>query len=434
MLLQIIFLNFKAKAAKGVSVAVYFINTTVIARNMKIKSTIFLLFSALFLCGCTEKIVMESEERERIAVAECVIDSEKKVQTVNLYYSAYVSEAECPKVEEAEVRITFALDTTYTIDLVGDKNDVFVDIDTSGCYEFVKVADGVWQAKFEPIEFARYNLEVTIPGEDSITTLTATMKCPPRAYIYHPYSWFINNPHATAASYQIVTGKDCKMWVYGLDYNPETLEYSVAEYIYTNHINADNFNITGVTKENIKEFKRPENFDWYDDYLKSDINVSSFARPCFLFEWSFDYDEEIVLPLDDGRFYAFHDIWPNELGYDFHDRYLRFNHNGNLGDMNGLWWLSTDGRESQFFTVAVNFKPYKYYYSHPRSHLVFETVSDDLDKYYSDVLMNDMATDLTLVWGRYHVHSNIKNGKGIFGAVYRSRSPWCYPGNYFYLD
>ena len=48
--------------------------------------------------------------------------------------------------------------------------------------------------------------------------------------------------------------------------------------------------------------------------------------------------------------------------------------------------------------------------------------------------MNDMATDLTLVWGRYHVHSNIKNGKGIFGAVYRSRSPWCYPGNYFYLD
>ena len=146
MLLQIIFLNFKAKAAKGVSVAVYFINTTVIARNMKIKSTIFLLFSALFLWGCAEKIVMESEERERIAVAECVIDSEKKVQTVNLYYSAYVSEAECPKVEEAEVRITFALDTTYTIDLIGDeKYDVFVDIDTSGCHEFTKMAYGVWQ-------------------------------------------------------------------------------------------------------------------------------------------------------------------------------------------------------------------------------------------------------------------------------------------------
>ena len=247
--------------------------------------------------------------------------------------------------------------------------------------------------------------------------------------------WLLYHTVENLNDIQIATGKDCKMWVYGLDYNPETLEYSVAEYIYTNHINADNFNITGVTKENIKEFKRPENFDWYDDYLKSDINVSSFARPCFLFEWSFDYGEEIVLPLDDGRFYAFHDIWPNELGYDFHDRYLRFNHNGNLGDMNGLWWPFTDGgRESQFFTVAVNFKPYKYYYSHPRSHLVFETVSDDLDKYYSDVLMNDMATDLTLVWGRYHVHSNIKNGKGIFGAVYRSRSPWCYPGNYFYLD
>ena len=89
---------------------------------MKIKSTIFLLFFALLLWGCMEEIVMEPEERARIAVAECVIDSEKKVQTVNLYYSAYVSEAECPKVEEAEVRITFALDTTYTIDLIGDEN------------------------------------------------------------------------------------------------------------------------------------------------------------------------------------------------------------------------------------------------------------------------------------------------------------------------
>ena len=109
---------------------------------MKIKSTIFLLFSALFLWGCAEKIVMESEERERIAVAECVIDSEKKVQTVNLYYSAYVSEAECPKVEEAEVKISFALDTFYTD--FEDGHTVIVD--TSGCHEFVKVADGVWQA------------------------------------------------------------------------------------------------------------------------------------------------------------------------------------------------------------------------------------------------------------------------------------------------
>ena len=399
---------------------------------MKTKSTIFLLLSVfLFICSCIEKTVMDP--RERTLVVDCVITNEEKLQTVNLYYSSYVSEIEYPKVEDAEVKMSFALDTTYTI-IVRKDEEIVVDIDTSGCYEFVKVADGVWQAEFDPIEYARYNLEVKVPGEDSITILTATTDYPTKMDLRHPYGT-VNDPYATAAAYYVTTGEDCKMWVYGLDYNPETLEYSVAEYIYTNHINADNFNITGVTKENIKEFKRPENFDWYDDYLKSDINVSSFARPCFLFEWSFDYDEEIVLPLDDGRFYAFHDIWPNGLGYDFHDRYLRFNHNGNLGDMNGLWWPFTDGgRESQFFTVAVNFKPYKYYYSHPRSHLVFETVSDDLDKYYSDVLMNDMATDLTLVWGRYHVHSNIKNGKGIFGAVYRSRSPWCYPGNYFYLD
>ena len=406
---------------------------------MKIKSTIFLLFSTFFLWGCAEKIVMESEERERIAVAECVIDSEKKVQTVNLYYSAYVSEAECPKVEEAEVRITFALDTTYTIDLPGDKNDVFVDIDTSGCYEFVKVADGVWQAEFEPIGFARYNLEVTIPGEDSITTLTATMKCPPRAYIYHPYG-LVTTHHATAAGYEVITGTDCKMWVYGLDYNPQTSEYSVAEYIYTNHINPDNFNVTGVTKENIKELKRPENFDWYDDYLQSDISV---MLPCFLFEWSFDYGEEMVLPLEDGRILAFHDIWPNDYSYNFHDRYLRWEYH--RPEYAGTIYKKYDHvtpdrklveKDTNCMWIAVNFKPYRYYVPHPLSHLVFDSVSDDLDKYYKDVLTFEQMqqqpfTDLTELWDRFNIHSNVKGGTGIFGALYRVKASWGIYDDYY---
>lgn len=395
---------------------------------MKTKSTIFLLLSTfLFICSCIEKTVMDP--RERTVVVDCVITNEEKLQTVNLYYSSYVSEIEYPKVEEAEVKMSFALDTTYTI-IVRKDEEIVVDIDTSGCYEFAKVADGVWQAEFEPIEYARYNLEVKVPGEDSITILTATTDYPTKMDLRHPYGT-VNDPYATAAAYYVTTGEDCKMWVYGLDYNPETSEYSVAEYIYTNHINADNFNVTGVTKENIKEFKRPENFDWYDDYLQSDISV---MLPCFLFEWSFDYGEEIVLPLEDGRIRRFHDIWPNDLRYDFHDRYLRLDHSGNRGN-NGLWKRDDTYIENKYFTIVVNFKPYKYHYSHPLSHLVFETVSDDLDEYFTDLIIMEQSTsDITMVWGRYNIHSNIKNGEGIFGAVYRCRSPWCYHGDYFYLD
>ena len=84
---------------------------------------------------------------ERTVVVECVIDNEDKVQTVNLSYSATVSDKTYPKVEEAVVRMSFALDTFYTD--FEDGHTVIVD--TSGCHEFVKVADGVWQAEFDPI-------------------------------------------------------------------------------------------------------------------------------------------------------------------------------------------------------------------------------------------------------------------------------------------
>ena len=104
---------------------------------------------------------------------------------------------------------------------------------------------------------------------------------------------------------------------------------------------------------NIKEFKRPENFDWYDDYLQSDISV---MLPCFLFEWNFDYGEEILLPLEDGRIRRFHDIWPNDLRYDFHDRYLRLNHSGNRGNNKTLFFKQRPILSVQSISVPVPFR------------------------------------------------------------------------------
>ncbi len=440
MLLQIIFLNFKAKAAKGVSVAVYFINTTVIARNMKIKSTIFLLFSALFLCGCTEKIVMESEERERIAVAECVIDSEKKVQTVNLYYSAYVSEAECPKVEEAEVRITFALDTTYTIDLVGDKNDVFVDIDTSGCYEFVKVADGVWQAEFEPIEYAQYTLEVEVSGYDRIT---ATTVFPPKMSVGIGF----------ALSYSVYTYDNRNIWIYGLDYNPITSKYEVADYIYGSDRYMDNFNLTEVTKDDIEEFRRPENLDLDALLYGEPPRVPGSYLYMWREDWTPDWPSGTIINSDIlqepvSRWSP----WPNDYGYNFHDRYLRWEYPGPecKGSILKKYWyvFSHDDKDELIkektvsgMWIAVNFKPYRYCVPHPLSRLVFDSVSEELDKYYKDVITFEQMqqqpfTDLTELWDRFEVYSNIKGGEGIFGAAYRVKALWGIYESYYnyYLE
>ena len=138
---------------------------------MKIKSTIFLLFSALLLWGCMEEIVMDPGERA--VVVECIIDNEDKLQTVHLSYSASVSDNDYPKVEEADVRMSFVLDTLY----VDPENNVVI-IDTSGSYEFVKAADGVWQAEFEPIEYAQYTLEVEVPNcRDCVSSKNGNRYC-----------------------------------------------------------------------------------------------------------------------------------------------------------------------------------------------------------------------------------------------------------------
>ena len=145
--------------------------------------------------------------------------------------------------------MSFALDTFYTD--FEDGHTVMVD--TSGCHEFVKVADGVWQAEFEPIEYAQYTLEVEVPGYDSI--ITATTVFPPKMKING------SRVLGDGYTYEVYSYNNRKIWIYGLDYNPSTLQYETADYIYASDRYVDNFNLTEVTKDDIEEFRRPENLD-----------------------------------------------------------------------------------------------------------------------------------------------------------------------------
>ena len=409
---------------------------------MKIKSTIFLLFFALLLWGCMEEIVMDPGERT--VVVECVIDNKDKVQTVNLSYSATVSDKTYPKVEEAVVRMSFALDTFYTD--FEDGHTVIVD--TSGCHEFVKVADGVWQAEFEPIEYARYTLEVEVSGYDRIT---ATTVFPPKMSVGIGF----------ALSYSVYTYDNRNIWIYGLDYNPITSKYEVADYIYGSDRYMDNFNLTEVTKDDIEEFRWPENgLYWKDLVYKEPVegfHVTTFFSPgYYLFLWGLDwtYNWNVGMGLDVGYgddLMAVHDVpWPNDYGYNFHDRYIRWEYRGGaypgtlLKKHFGLRDPANIKIEEVYvgsIWIAVNFKPYRYYAPHPLSRLVFDSVSEELDRYYKDVITFEQMqqqpfTDLTELWDRFEVYSNIEGGEGIFGAAYRVKALWGIYESYYnyYLE
>ena len=114
--------------------------------------------------------------------------------------------------------------------------------------------------------------------------------------------------------------------------------------------------------------------------------------------------------------------WPNDYGYNFHDRYLRWEYHG--PEYTGTIFKKYDPQnyhiieerkllegETSSMWIVVNFKPYRYYVPHPLSHLVFDSVSDDLDKYYKDVLTFEQMqqqpfTDLTELWDRFEIHDD----------------------------
>ena len=255
--------------------------------------------------------------------------------------------------------MSFALDTFYTD--FEDGHTVIVD--TSGCHEFVKVADGVWQTEFEPIEYARYTLEVEVPGYDRITAMTVF---PPKMSVEGDLS------------YRVHTYDNRKIWIYGLDYNPSTLQYETVDYIYASDRYVDNFNLTEVTKDDIEEFRRPENLD---------IDALLYGDPprnpgCVLFIWEQDWIPYIAPP---GMVNSKSDIrqepvwvwtlWPNDYGYNFHDRYLRWEYRG--PECKGSIYKKYENhlsetiveRDTNAIWIVVNFKPYSCYVPHPLSRL-----------------------------------------------------------------
>ena len=408
---------------------------------MSSKLAKYLVLSLFFISGgCIEEIVMDPGERA--VVVECIIDNEDKLQTVHLSYSASVSDNDYPKVEEADVRMRFVLDTHYT-----DFEDGHtVIIDTSGSYEFVKAADGVWQTEFEPIEYAQYTLEVEVPGYGTITAETVF---PPKMKVSNSveHSYIINE-----------FGIERKIWIYGLDYNPSTMQYEIADYIYSSDRYVDNFNLTEVTKDDIEEFRWPEGLRLEDIGDPPDYTTPGYC----LFWWGRDWSP-YLLPVINSKSYIlwseqdgvnlmlYRDSqispWPNDYGYNFHDRYLRWEYHGL--EYTGTIYKKYDPQnyyiieerkllegETSSMWIVVNFKPYRYYVPHPLSHLVFDSVSDDLDKYYKDVLTFEQMqqqpfTDLTELWDRFEIHSNVKGGTGIFGALYRVKASWCVDDDYY---
>ena len=389
------------------------------------------------LVSCVE--MAEIDPYEKIVFVNSILTNDS-VQTVNLSYSSHISESRYPKIDTADVRVSFVVDTNY---FDGEK---WVNIDSSGTCVFHKVEDGVWQAKFFPLQYAKYTLEVLVPGHDTITACTQYPVI--NNVKYYEYGWNDdqgvddqNKKWFTAAfyTYQIDGNAPCTVWICGQDYDPVKGRYNIVDYLYTNHVYLDGFNLAGVGKDDIKEFAMID-----DVSRKSLYNPYHYDPPFFnpnyimtarryvhyLAEWGMDYGE---LTSSTSEICDMASKWGMEdnKGYQFYDKYLRVEHPANQKEIS-YFRDNLEIVSSKAFVVCGNFKPYKYNQPHPLSHLIFEFVSDELDKYYMDLFLFNKRdfSDITLIWDRTEVYTNVKNGKGIFGAMSRCEMLWCISNAY----
>lgn len=427
--------------------------------------------------------IVEIDPRERIVSVHCILTNDS-VQTVDLRYSSYVSESSYAMVEDASVKISCQVDTI----LVNDDGGV-VFFDTVYTYDFVKVGSGKWQADFVPKENFEYKLEVTVPGEEVIF---ATTKFPGKVevldynYLGEPYGasdpsitplWSFGKIHTKSfidsqssdmilTYYPSVAYKvrgPIMLWIYGMEYNPNTFEYKVADYIYTNHLYLDKFNISDKTKNDLNFNQSNINVDvlrswhggreqwWYDH-----PEYWCYGNLPLQF-WSLDWAEGSWTEeraLFGTKEYPLTTLWPSD-DYVFYHKYLRILHpetdkhvsvlkrrkeSYDTAFLNRIDYDDAllERGESKYFTICVNFKEWKYLSPHPLSHLVFESVSAEYDRYLKDLVSYNLGTlqdiensDLTHIWERVEVYTNITNGKGVFGASNKKRVLWGISGSYY---
>ena len=360
------------------------------------------------LASCVKEISMDAME-DPLIVVECILTDEP-VQTLYLSYTKGASRADAPDLPKAEAVLT---------DLTEEKE----------VGRFARVADGSWQLAYAAIEAHHYRLDISIPGHeplwaeqtmpkvwlanaDGISSIQASPAWSVRGDLnvlsqeFQKSYWGDSTRSRRETVFFIQQGWTQYMpdylWVYALNYNERTAQLELAEEICTDHPGVDNFNLTGSV---------------YEPPVRDDVPNPDFP--------------------DSGSHIA--KLYPKLEGQSMHRYYLRLTKNPRWNEVAFMISGSLTGKY-----CCREAKPYGHYYEngglavHPApddGYLVFMAVSKDYDNYLQEALLYhnmQASTDLSSIYLRDNMHSNISGGLGFFGAKSELRYQWS--NEYTYID
>lgn len=241
---------------------------------------------------------------------------------------------------------------------------------------FVRTANGSWQLAYSAIPEHRYRLDVTVPGHEPIWAEQTMPNIPPVESVVLERDESYRYPgYEAAEGILYYSSFPCAVWSYGLNYDLTTKKHVPAEQLCTDCPSVDNFNLTGET-----------------------------------------FVHESVFPYPDGQALRFYSVLSGTAS--IHRRFLRF---------------PKSNSSSQQYFVVEGLLGLEYYDDISRDPLptecvlFFAALSDEYDQYLRDALYHQQAqetTDISALYHRTNLFTNIQGGLGIFGAATKMPIRW----------
>ena len=324
-----------------------------------------MLFVLVAAVSCVRELTLDPGE-EPMIVVDCVLYDESP-QTIRLFYSRPPAYSEMTPICEAEV------------ELFDKTEEISVGL-------FVHHEGKEWTLDYSAVPEHKYRLEVRVPGHDLVYAEDAMPEAPgiwTHTQSGEPFNKY--GEHFVGTVFDITTLPPFT-WIYALNYNSVTGKHEIAEEICTDFPWVDNFNLTGEAYA-----PEPEPYDYPFDYLAP-------AK-------SYPYLEGTAL----------------------HWRFLRL--------------VAPDGFDRDaswpFFIISGSFKG-DYYRGNSSTHvsghpgpeegyIVCSSMSENYDRYLRDAMRLEQmqeSTDMSTVYCRDNVFSNIVGGFGIFGARTQQIRQW----------
>ena len=379
----------------------------------RIKTASVILFILMVtLSSCIRDVIMDAKERPQVVVV-CVL-SDDHVQTLQLSFTKGASLAEAPVLTDA-VAVLYEQGNA-----VG---------------EFKRGSDGIWRLEYAAVPGHTYRLEVQVPGYDMI--YAEQMRPTEQEYVevhyfcnlsgyVEPWSgWVTEKDPAGDHTYRswpadeeqpgyetfYLAESASSIWICAMNYNEETASHEVAEYICTD-AETEKINVTDEVYEPLKkEVPNPFKFSGYDAGM-----AETFYSACQM------------------------ELYPTLAGKPLYKSYVCIPKGRHVFSLSGSF-KGIDYSKKMSYGSLVDVVTYtetkgdQEDVTETNGYILFTTLSADYEKYMMEAANYQQimeSSDISTIYLRDNLFTNISGGVGIFGARISRKYPWT--SSYTYVD